>query len=195
MRHEALQGLEPACVIVGSEEQLEVCRQLLMIGLVVSLDGRILDGAVHPLDLTIDPGVVRHGEPVLDAALPAEPIKQVHAEPRPWGQINSAAGDRTGCRCPSAPCGYTIWHGLDDGIQERHGALPVGSFRRACNGKLRGSVDGNKQIEHALACTHLGDVEVNKPDWMALELPPARFVTLDLGEARDAMALQAAVEA
>ena len=91
----------------------------------------------------------------------------------------------------------TVWirHGLDDGIQECHGALPVGSFRQACNGKLRGSVDGNKQIEHALACTDLGDVEVNKPDWMNLELPPARFVTLDLGEARDAMALQAAVEA
>lgn len=31
-----------------------------------AFDGRFLDGAVHPLDLTVGPRVVRLGEPMFD---------------------------------------------------------------------------------------------------------------------------------
>ena len=34
----------------------------------VSFDGRVLDGSVHPFDLTVGPGMVDLGEAVLDAA-------------------------------------------------------------------------------------------------------------------------------
>ena len=42
---------------------------------VEAFDGRLLDGAVHPLDLTIGPRVVRLGEPVLDVVRFADHIE------------------------------------------------------------------------------------------------------------------------
>ena len=52
---EAAQGLEPAAVVVGIDEQLQVVPQLIMAGVMVALDRGVLDGAVHPLDLTVGP--------------------------------------------------------------------------------------------------------------------------------------------
>ena len=53
--------------IVGSHEVREVSSKLVMGFVVEALDGRILDGAVHPLDLAIGPGmlglVMRSGVP------------------------------------------------------------------------------------------------------------------------------------
>jgi hypothetical protein len=40
--------------------------QLLMGVIMEAFDGRFLDGSVHPLDLSVGPGVVRSGEPMLD---------------------------------------------------------------------------------------------------------------------------------
>ena len=40
--------------------------QLVVALVVEEFDGRFLDGAVHPLDLSVGPRVVRFGEPVLD---------------------------------------------------------------------------------------------------------------------------------
>ena len=138
MRRETLQGLEPARVVVGGQEQVEVRRQLLM-----SCRG---PGAIARRMAELDAVVCRHN---VDA----------------------------------------IRRGLDDGVQERHGALPVGCFRQACNEELRGSVDGKKQIELALARADLGNVDVEGPDWVDLELPSVRFVALDAGQTRDVMAL------
>jgi hypothetical protein len=52
---EPAQGLEPAAVIVGVDEALEVLRQPLMADIMVALDGRDLDNAVPPLDLPLVP--------------------------------------------------------------------------------------------------------------------------------------------
>ena len=46
---------------------------------VVALDGRLLEGAVHPLDLAVGPRMVRLGEPVLDAVLAADLVEAVNA--------------------------------------------------------------------------------------------------------------------
>ena len=72
---ETLQGLEPASVIVGGHEQLKVVRQLLMIGVVVPFDSRVLNRPVHPLDLAVGPWMVWFGQPVLDTVLAAEPVE------------------------------------------------------------------------------------------------------------------------
>jgi len=45
--------------------------ELLVAVVVEAFDGRVLDGAVHPFDLTIGPGMVDAGEAVLDAKLDA----------------------------------------------------------------------------------------------------------------------------
>ena len=54
----------------------------LMVGVMVSFDGGILEGAARALDLAVGPRVVRLRQPVLDARLMAEPVEQVHAELR-----------------------------------------------------------------------------------------------------------------
>ena len=44
------------------------------------LDGGVFDGSVHPLGLTVGPGVVGLGQPVLDLVLGADAIEDVAAE-------------------------------------------------------------------------------------------------------------------
>lgn len=39
--------------------------------------GGLLDGAVHPLDLTIGPRMLHLGQPVLDAVLAADAVEDV----------------------------------------------------------------------------------------------------------------------
>jgi hypothetical protein len=53
---EAAQRLEPTGMVVGVHEELQVDAELLMTVVVVAPDGRLFDGAVHPLDLS----VIRH---------------------------------------------------------------------------------------------------------------------------------------
>ena len=76
---ETAKGLQTAAVIVGIDEELEVLPEFVVAGVVVALDGGILDGAVHPLDLAIGPRVVRFGEPVLNAVLATDLIEAVDA--------------------------------------------------------------------------------------------------------------------
>jgi predicted RNA methylase len=66
-------------MVVGVDEQLQV-RPELFVGLVViALDRGVLDGAVHPLDLTVGPGMVGLGQTMLDAVLVADAVEHVPA--------------------------------------------------------------------------------------------------------------------
>lgn len=50
---EAAQGLQPTGMVVGVDEQLQM-RPWLFVGLIpLAFDCRVLEGAVHPLDLTL----------------------------------------------------------------------------------------------------------------------------------------------
>ena len=53
----------------------EVVSQLLMIVVVKAFDGRVPDRTVHSFDLTIRPGVVDLGQPVVDLMFPAVPVE------------------------------------------------------------------------------------------------------------------------
>ncbi len=54
----AAKGLEPASMIVGIHKELQVRPELVMRVVVVALDRRVLDGAVHPLNLPVGPWMV-----------------------------------------------------------------------------------------------------------------------------------------
>ena len=47
---------------------------------VVALDGGVLEGAVHPLDLAVRPGMARLGQAVLDVVLRAGELEGVGTE-------------------------------------------------------------------------------------------------------------------
>jgi hypothetical protein len=52
------EGLEPSAEVVSANEVGEVHFELVVVVIVEALDGRLLDGAVHSLDLTIGPGML-----------------------------------------------------------------------------------------------------------------------------------------
>ena len=56
---------------------------------VIASNGGFLEGAVHPLDLTVGPGRVRLGEAVLDTMLAADAVERVQP----------VAGRRAGTPC------------------------------------------------------------------------------------------------
>jgi hypothetical protein len=55
------QGLEALSEVVGAEEGFQMLSGL-RVGLAVAPNGGFLEGAVHPLDPTVGPGMVRLGE-------------------------------------------------------------------------------------------------------------------------------------
>ena len=71
------QGLEALSEVVGVEEGFEVLSELLVGLVVIAPNGGFLEGAVHPLDLTVGPGMVRFGEAVLDTMLAADAVEHV----------------------------------------------------------------------------------------------------------------------
>ncbi len=81
VRREAAERLEAAGEVVGGYEVCEVYPQLLVALVVEAFDGGLLDGAVHPLDLTVGPGVVRLGEAVLDVVGLADHVEAHLARP------------------------------------------------------------------------------------------------------------------
>ena len=74
---EAAQGFEPAGVVVGIQEELQVCPELIMALVMVALDGGVLERPVHPLDLTTGSRVVGLGQTMLDAVLAADTVEAV----------------------------------------------------------------------------------------------------------------------
>lgn len=79
---EAPKRLEAPGEVVGRDEVGQMASQLVVTVIVVSLDGRLLDGPVHAFDLPVGPGVMRLGQPMLDAVALAGPIEGVAAEHR-----------------------------------------------------------------------------------------------------------------
>ena len=75
----AAQSLEPASVVVGIHEQLQVQPEFVVASVMVALDRGVLDGSVHPLDLTVRPWAARLGQAVLDLRLLARPFERMPA--------------------------------------------------------------------------------------------------------------------
>lgn len=74
---EPAKALEAAGEIVGGDEVVEVSPELIVAVVVESLDGRVLDGAIHSLDVAVGPRMVDAGEAVLDAMLGAAQVEHV----------------------------------------------------------------------------------------------------------------------
>ena len=60
--------------------------------------------------------------------------------------------------------------------------------------KLRSAVDGNEQVELPFFGAHLGDVDVEVADGVALERLPAPHLAFDRRQPADVMALKQAMQ-
>lgn len=61
-------------------------------------------------------------------------------------------------------------------------------------GELAGPIDGHEEIELAFSRLHLGDVDVDVADRVALELLLGWLVAFDVRQTRNAVALQATMQ-
>jgi hypothetical protein len=102
-----------------------------------------LDRAVHPLDLTIRPGMLHLGQPVFDTVVVADAVEDV-LEGMPVlfsvGELDATI-DETGVD--------GVGNGADEVVQEPGGSQFAGLLMQFRIGKLRGFVDGHKEIELA----------------------------------------------
>jgi len=56
--------------------------ELSVRAVMVALNGRLLEGSAHPLDLTISPRMIGLGQPVLDAVRIAKHVEHIDTPPR-----------------------------------------------------------------------------------------------------------------
>lgn len=87
-----------------------------------------------------------------------------------------------------------VWQRVDELLQKRAGDLNGGAFFQAHEGELGSPIDGHEQVELAFGCAHLGNVNVEVADRIALEPFVARFVAFGLRQPTDAVALQTPVQ-
>lgn len=176
-------------MVVGIHEELEVIPELLVAVVVVAFDGRVLDRAVHSLDLTVGPGMVHLGQPVLDVVLGTDTIKDVLAVP----DVSLARGK------------LDAIVGQDDVDAIRHCCCQVsqklrclhlaGTFDQTDEGELAGAIDRHEEVQLTLLGADLCNIDVEVADRIWLEALLLGLVAFDLRQAADAMSLQAPVQA
>ena len=77
---EAFESLEPSGKIVSAYEVREMTTQLIVGFVMEAFDGRVLDGAVHALDLPIGPGMLGPSQLVIDIVAGAGHFKGIGPE-------------------------------------------------------------------------------------------------------------------
>src|SRR5215475_9717430 len=175
----------------------------LVMGFVVeALDGRILDGAVHPLDLAIGPGVLGLGQTMIDVVASARHLEGGSPE---WLAALKHAfdiGDRPTFALGIGEVGPVVGEDGVDLVGDRFDEMqqevsrnpPCGLLMQLGEGELRGPIDGDKEVEPALRGSYFGDVDVKVADRVGLELALYAIAVPDVREPRDAVPLQAAVQ-
>jgi hypothetical protein len=142
-----------------------VTPKVFVIVVVEALDGRFLDGSVDPLDLPIGPRMLHFGEALFDVVFAADPIEDVLEGilvAGTIGELDAIVRDYDVDR---------IRHGRDEVPQEL-GRCHLASLQVQLGvGELRRSIDGDEEVELALARLHLGNVDVEGADRVALERP------------------------
>jgi len=87
-----------------------------------------------------------------------------------------------------------IGHGFEHVLQELPCRLSVSGCNELSDGELGCPVDFDEQIKLPFAGLHFGDVDVEEPDGVALELLAPGLVAFDIRQARDAMTLKAPMQ-
>ena len=158
---------------------------------VKAFDGRLLDGAVHALDLAVGPWMVRFGEPVFDIVRLADHVEAHLA--RPGGvAVAGLLGELDAIVREEGV--DAIRHGLQQVFQELPCRPTIGPVDQLRDREFAGAVDADKQVKLAFDGLHLGDIDVEEADRVALEALTLWLVLLNIWQAGDTMPLQAAVQ-
>ena len=166
-------------------------RPQLIVGLVeVSFDGRLLNGAVHSLDLPVGPWMFRFGQPMIDVMARACEFEGMRAERllrgdhlfdlsrRPSiasriGEVQAVVGQ---------DCVDSVRNSFDERIEEICGDARRGPLVQFDECELRRPVDRHEQIEPAFGGANLGDVDMEIADRIGFELAFGGDLVADLGQ-------------
>ena len=197
---QAAETFEALREIVGIEERGEV-RAKALVSLVVETPNRgVLDGAVHPFDLAVRPGVVEFGEAMVDAELGACQVKGVSPEGLPISEplLNLPDTPAAMRRCELKAVVRqnrvnSVGHVFDEPSEEVRCGPVSGPFVEFCKGELADPIDRNEQIQLALLGPDLREIDVDVPKRIRLELPTWRRA-LGVRQTADAVALEETVQ-
>lgn len=184
IRSQAFERLEPATEVVGTDEVSKMLAKLFVIVVMEAFDGSFFDGPVHSLNLPISPRMFDLGKAMFNAMLNADTAKNVIASVPVASTVRELDAVIGQYRMQG------VWHCLAQIAQELGSNHLAGLGMEFGKSELGSSVNGHKQIELALGCLHLGNVDVEVADWVALELLLGRLVALNIWQPRDAMTLQ-----
>ena len=210
-----MEGVQSSPVIAGADEVVEVASELVVVVVVETFDGRLLDGAVHAFDLAIRPRVLGFGCAVLDA----EGGAGIFEGMRPDGfALCEGFGNQLCCRSASTRRGEMgavigqhdadpVRHGFNKVLEKVGGGSAQGLAMKFDEGEFACPINGNEEIEPAFRRLHLGNVpsrglkpnhcratDVEKADGIALELLFGGPITFDIRKPRYPMALKATVQ-
>ncbi len=73
--------LETFGKVISGNELRQMLLELVVRLIVITLDGRVLNGAIHPLDLSVSPRMIDFSQPMLDAVLLADAVEQMFESP------------------------------------------------------------------------------------------------------------------
>jgi hypothetical protein len=183
----------PEFADVGCDEVRQVRFELFVRVIEEAFDGGFLDGPVHPFDLSVGPGMVGLGQTVVDPITKTDAIEGMSTPSsrksstvlRQIGELDSVVGEH----------GVdAVRNGFDERFEEARGRLHIGLFNKFDHSELRGPVDGHEEVELAFGRSHLGQVDMEEADRIAVELLPPGLVSLHLWQPADAMPFQATVQ-
>lgn len=115
-----------------------------MVFVVEALDGCLLDGAVHPLDLPIGPRVVRLGEPMFDVVGLADHVEAHLPRPRGvavarlLGELEAIVGQ---------DCMDPVGHSFQHVLEELPRGSPVSLLDELGDREFTRAVDADEQVE------------------------------------------------
>jgi resolvase-like protein len=157
----------------------------------VALDGRFLDRAVHALDLAVGPGMLDLSQPMFDAILLAAHIEHMCRAScrrtvrvaRRESELDPIVGENRV---------DLVGDSRDQSFEEGRGGAPSRLPDQLHEGELAGAIDGDVEVELAFSGLQLSDVDVEIADRISLELLLRRLAAIDLRQSADAVALEAA---
>ena len=172
---------------------MQMLLELVMAVVMVSLDSCILDGAVHPFHLAVGPRMIDLGEAMLDAIFATAHGEHVRSEF--GGRAICISGWQAKLNAVIGQNGMNfIGHGGNARDEKGRRRDAVCLLFQLDEGKFAGSVDGDEEIQLSLGGLHFGDIDVEEADRVALELLLGWLNAFDVGQPRDAMALQTAMQ-
>ena len=159
----------------------------------IALDGRFLDRAVHALDLAIGPGMLDLGQPMFDPVFLASHIEHMrHVSCRRAVRIARWEGELDPIVGKNRV--DLIGDSRDQSLEEGRGRGPSRLPDQLHEGELAGAIDGDIEVELAFSGLELSDVDVEIADRISLELFLRRLAAFDLRQSADAVALEAAMQ-